>query len=140
MSVASPTLASDPLPPNVVLIEEAYQNGGISYETQNDYHETTIRVNPVCETATPTLTNTPTPTSTPTSTPTATPTPTYAPTGTITPNTPTMTPFTFHVFTFHANCFFIGSSSFVNLWDHRLYGIIAPKSRRLDRRMRDGQL
>ena len=55
-------------------------------ETQNDYHRSTIRIDPVCETATPTPTGTLTPTSTPTSTPTCTPT------GTITPNTPTPTP------------------------------------------------
>ena len=48
--------------------------------TQNDYHQRTIRIDPVCTTATPT------PTLTPTSTPTCTPT------GTITPNTPTPTP------------------------------------------------
>ena len=54
--------------------------------TQNDYHQSTIRIDPVCETATPTPTDTLTPTSTPTSTPTCTPT------GTITPNTPTPTP------------------------------------------------
>ena len=33
MSMPSPTQASDPLPPSVVLIEEAYQKGRISYET-----------------------------------------------------------------------------------------------------------
>lgn len=54
--------------------------------TQSDYHQSTIRIDPVCETATPT------PTSTPTNTPTSTPTPTRTPTGTITPNTPTATP------------------------------------------------
>jgi hypothetical protein len=68
--------------------------------TQNDYYESTLRLDPVCETATPTPTststptNTPTPTntSTPTGTPTGTPTPTRAPTETITPTTPTFTP------------------------------------------------
>jgi hypothetical protein len=39
-------------------------------ETQNDYHEGIIRIDPVCGTATPTPTNTPTLTPTPTSTPT----------------------------------------------------------------------
>ena len=38
-------------------------------ETQNDYHERIIRIDPVCGTATPTPTNTPTLTPTPTSTP-----------------------------------------------------------------------
>ena len=57
--------------------------------TQSDYHETTIRIDPVCATVTPT----PTSTSTPTSTPTGTPTPTSTPTGTPTPtSTPTSTP------------------------------------------------
>jgi hypothetical protein len=40
-------------------------------ETQNDYHQSTIHVDPVCAT--------PTPTPTPTSTPTCTPTPTSTP-------------------------------------------------------------
>jgi len=46
--------------------------------TQNNYHESTIRIDSVCETATPTATSTPTGTitpSTPTVTPTSTPTP-----------------------------------------------------------------
>ncbi len=73
-------------------------------ETQNDYYESTLRIDPVCETATPTPTSTPTPTNTPTltptptntststGTPTVTPTPTRTPTDTITPTTPTFTP------------------------------------------------
>jgi len=46
--------------------------------TQNDYHQSTIRIDSVCETVTPTATSTPTGTitpSTPTVTPTSTPTP-----------------------------------------------------------------
>ena len=59
-------------------------------QTQNDYRETTIVIDAVCATATPTPTSTATPTLTPT--PTSTPTPTRTPTGTLTPNTPTFTP------------------------------------------------
>ena len=56
-------------------------------ETQNDYHESIIRIDPVCGTATPTPTNTPTLTPTPTSTPgpTGTPTVTSTPTSTLIP-------------------------------------------------------
>jgi len=64
-------------------------------ETQNDYEERTIRIDPACGTVTPPVTDTPTPTKTPTptSTPTKTPTPTSTPTKTPTPtSTPTKTP------------------------------------------------
>lgn len=54
-------------------------------ETQNDYHVSIIRIDPVCGTATPTPTNTPTSTLTPTSTSTPTGTPTVTPTTTPTP-------------------------------------------------------
>lgn len=53
--------------------------------TQNDYHASTIRLDSVCATATPTPTGT--------ATPTGTPTPTNTPTGTVWPtDTPTTTP------------------------------------------------
>jgi hypothetical protein len=68
-------------------------------ETQNDYHESIIHIDPMCGTATPTPTNTPTVTSTPTSTPTSTLTPTGTPAPTDTPTaTPTNTPIPFQVY------------------------------------------
>ncbi|MGD8244836.1 MAG: VWA domain-containing protein, partial [Anaerolineae bacterium] len=60
-------------------------------QTQNDYDETIIRIDPNCGTVTPVVTDTPTPTATPT--PTNTPTPTATPTNTPTPTaTPTSEP------------------------------------------------
>jgi hypothetical protein len=54
-------------------------------EAQSDYHESIIRIDPVCETATPTPTRTPTPTSTPAIIILPTHTPTVMPTSTPSP-------------------------------------------------------